>query len=122
MHMQKKNCYLEIVWLSLKAYFSSSSLWFEMNWQQKHTNSNCNISNCHPISFLQGLGPTHELAQQCLNLLTFIRLMGAITLMRTQAIVIDVWFCVSNILEKNKEFQMELLLHNVIFNVLVYIF
>jgi hypothetical protein len=83
MQMQKKICYLEIVWLSLKAYFPSSSLWFEMNQQQKHTNSNCNISNCHLISFLQGLGPTHELAQQCLNLLAFIRLMGVITLMRT---------------------------------------
>jgi hypothetical protein len=68
------------------------------------------------------MGPTHELAQQCLNLLAFIRLMGVITLMRTHANVIDVWFCVSNILEKNKKFQMELFLHNVIFNVLVYIF
>jgi hypothetical protein len=47
--------------------------------------------------------------------------MGAITLMHTQAIVINVWFCVFNILEKNKELQMEFLLLNVI-NVLVYIF
>jgi hypothetical protein len=57
---KKENCYLEIVWLSLKAYFPSSSLWFDTNWQQKHTNSNYNISNCHLISFVQGLGPTHE--------------------------------------------------------------
>jgi hypothetical protein len=48
--------------------------------------------------------------------------MGAITLMRTQAIEINVWFCVFNILEKNKELQMELLLHNVIFNVSICIF
>ncbi len=94
---KKENCYLKIVWLSLKAYFPSFSLWFEMNWHQKHTNSNCNIYNCHPISFVQGLGPTHELAQQFLNILTFVRLMGVITLMCTQAIVINVWFCISNI-------------------------
>jgi hypothetical protein len=94
---KKENCYLKFVWLSLKAYIPSFSLWFEMNWQQKHTNSNCNISNCHPIFFVQGLGPTHELAQQCLNILTFIRLMGVIILMCTQANVINVWFCISNI-------------------------
>jgi hypothetical protein len=43
------------------------------------------------------------------------------TLTSTQVVVMNVWFCVSNILEKFKEFQMELLSHNVIFNVLVYI-
>jgi hypothetical protein len=42
--------------------------------------------------------------------------------MRTQAFITGVWFCVCNILEKNKELQMELLSYNVIFNVLVYIF
>jgi hypothetical protein len=47
--------------------------------------------------------------------------MGAITLMCIQAIITNVWFCVSNILLKNKELQMELLSHNVIFNVFVYI-
>jgi hypothetical protein len=40
--------------------------------------------------------------------------------MHTLAIVANVWFCVSNILEKNKEFQIELTSHNVIFNILVY--
>jgi hypothetical protein len=48
--------------------------------------------------------------------------MGAITLTHTQAIVNNALFCVFNILEKDKELQMELLSHNVIFNVLVYIF
>jgi hypothetical protein len=48
--------------------------------------------------------------------------MGVITLMCTQEIVINVWFCISNILKKNKKLQMEFLLHNVILNVLVYIF
>jgi hypothetical protein len=47
--------------------------------------------------------------------------MGAITLMHTQVIVTNVWFCVSNILLKIKKLQMDLLSHNVIFNVLVYI-
>jgi hypothetical protein len=41
--------------------------------------------------------------------------------MRTQIVVTSVWFCVFNILEKDKELQMELLSHNIIFNVLVYI-
>jgi hypothetical protein len=40
--------------------------------------------------------------------------------MCTQAIVTNAWFCVSNIFFKNKKLQMELLLHNVIFNALVY--
>jgi hypothetical protein len=43
------------------------------------------------------------------------------TNMYTGKIVTNAWFCVSNILEKNKELQMELFLDNVIFNVLVYI-
>jgi hypothetical protein len=46
---------------------------------------------------------------------------GVVTLTRTQAVVTNIWFCVSNILEKNKKLQMELFSHNVIFNVLVYI-
>jgi hypothetical protein len=44
--------------------------------------------------------------------------------MHTQIIVTNVWFCVSNILgdkKKKKKLQMELLSHNVIFNVWVYI-
>ncbi len=45
---------------------------------------------------------------------------GVVTLMRTQAIVTNVWFCVSSILGKNK-LQMKLFSQNVIFNVLVYI-
>jgi hypothetical protein len=45
--------------------------------------------------------------------------MGAITLMHTQKLATNAWFCVFNILEKNKELQMELFSHNVIFNVLV---
>ncbi len=40
-----------------------------------------------------------------------------ITLMCTQAVVISVWFCVSNILKNNKNIQMKLLSHNVNFNV-----
>jgi hypothetical protein len=47
--------------------------------------------------------------------------MGAITLMHTQTFVTNVWSYVFNIFEKNKELQMELFSHNVIFNVLVYI-
>jgi hypothetical protein len=39
----------------------------------------------------------------------------------TQVVVTSVWFCVSNIFKKKKEFQMELLSHKIIFNVLVYI-
>jgi hypothetical protein len=42
-------------------------------------------------------------------------------LMSTQVVVASVWFYVSNILEKIIELQMELLSHNIIFNVLVYI-
>jgi len=37
--------------------------------------------------------------------------------MCTQAVVISVWFCVSNILKNNKNIQMKLLSHNVNFNV-----
>jgi hypothetical protein len=47
---------------------------------------------------------------------------GVITLTCTITSVTSVWFCVFNIFKKNKELQMELFLHNVIFNVLVYTF
>jgi len=46
---------------------------------------------------------------------------GVVTLTCTQIVVINAWFCVSNILEKNEKLQMEFLSHNVSFNVLVYI-
>jgi hypothetical protein len=47
--------------------------------------------------------------------------MGVVTLTHTTTSVTNVWFCVSNILGK-KKLQIELLLHNVIFNVFVCIF
>lgn len=46
-------------------------------------------------------------------------ILGAMTLAHTQVIVTNVWFCVSPILEKNKELQMKMLLHDVIFSVCV---
>jgi hypothetical protein len=45
---------------------------------------------------------------------------GAVTLTCTQVVVTNIWFCVLNIFKKNKKFQMELLSHNVIFNLLIY--
>jgi hypothetical protein len=48
--------------------------------------------------------------------------MGVVTLTCTQVVVTNVWFCVFNILEKNKKFQMDFFSHNVIFNVCIYIF
>jgi hypothetical protein len=49
-------------------------------------------------------------------------ILGAMTLTHTQVIVINVWFCVPPILEKNKELQMEMPLHDVIFSVLIYMY
>ncbi len=48
--------------------------------------------------------------------------MGVVTLTCTQAVVTSAWFCVPNIFEKTKELQMEFFSHNVIFNLLIYIF
>jgi hypothetical protein len=48
-------------------------------------------------------------------------LRGVVTLTSTQVIVTNVWFCVSKILEKDKELQLKLLSHTVIFNVYIYI-
>jgi hypothetical protein len=47
--------------------------------------------------------------------------MGVVTLTCTQVVATSAWFCVSNILGKNKELQWNFFHINVIFNVLEYI-
>jgi hypothetical protein len=49
-------------------------------------------------------------------------MLGAMTITHTQVIVTNIWICVSNILEKNKELQMKMFLHDVILCVCIYVY